>query len=88
MTCNHAARVGRATPARRRARLRSAAAVVLSWWLLCCAGARPGLAQATPGLAQTITELGDFDYAVRMEASRRIRRLDPAFVAPLLVEAA
>ena len=88
MTCNRAARIGRATPARRRARLRSAAAVVLSWWLLCCAGAPPGLAQATPGLAQTITALGDFDYAVRMEASRRIRRLDPAFVAPLLVEAA
>ena len=74
--------------ARRGARLRSAVAIVVSWWLLCCAGAASGLAQAPSGVAQTIAELGDFDFAVRMEASRRIRRLDPDFVAPLLVAAA
>ena len=46
------------------------------------------LAQAPSGLARTIAELGDFDFTVRTEASRRIRRLDREVAAPLLVEAA
>ena len=87
MTGNDAAMTGRTPAPRRRIRLRSVVAAVVSW-CLWWAGAASGLAQVPSGLAQTITELGDFDYAVRMDASRRIRRLDRDFVAPLLVEAA
>lgn len=88
MTCNQAVRTASAAAARRRIRRGLVAAVVASWWLACWTGGPSGLAQAPAGIAQTLTELGDFDYVVRMDASRRLRRLDPAFVAPLLVEAA
>ncbi len=85
MTGDDAARTAGAAALRRRGVV---AAVVVSWCLAHWTGGPSGLAQAPAGMAQTISELGDFDYAVRMDASRRIRRLDPAFVAPLLVEAA
>lgn len=63
-------------------------AFLVSWAVPCWLLAGPGLAQAQVGLARTVTQLGDFDYAVRMEASRRVRRLDPEVAVPLLVEAA
>ena len=88
MTGDAAARTESAAELRRRIRRGLVAAVVVSWWLACWTGGPSGLAQAPAGLAQTITELGDFDYAVRMDASRRIRRLDAAVATPLLVEAA
>ena len=88
MTGSDAARARRAPAPRGRGRLRFPVAAVVSWGLACWLGAGPGFAQAPSGLAQTITELGDFDYAIRMEASRRIRRLDRNFTVPLLVEAA
>ena len=50
---------------------------------------------AQPSLGQTSTEelqaavdgLGDFDYDVRMEASRALRRADPEAALPLLLDA-
>ena len=49
--------------------------------------AGPGVAQTTPEqLHQTLDLLGDFDYAVRMEASRTVRRAPPEVAVPLLVE--
>ena len=49
--------------------------------------AGPGVAQTTPEqLHPTLDLLGDFDYAVRMEASRTVRRAPPEVAVPLLVE--
>ena len=49
--------------------------------------AEPGTAQTTPDqLRPTLDLLGDFDYAVRMEASRTLRRAPPEVAVPLLVE--
>ena len=48
----------------------------------------PVHAQTSPELAQAITALGDFSYEVRVEASRVVRRTDPAVVVPALLEAA
>ena len=38
-------------------------------------------------LVEAVNQLGDFDYDRRMEASRALRRADPAEVAPLLADA-
>lgn len=86
MTGNDTLR-GRRVPAPWR-RARSGLAI-----LFCCGLpggllAAAGSAQAPADLSRTVAELGDFDYAVRMEASRRVRRLDPEVAVPLLVEAA
>ena len=49
--------------------------------------AGPGVAQTTPEqLHPTLDLVGDFDYAVRMEASRTVRRAPPEVAVPLLVE--
>lgn len=49
--------------------------------------AEPGTAQTTPDqLRPTLDLLGDFDHAVRMEASRTLRRAPPEVAVPLLVE--
>ena len=87
MTCNCPARIRRASAPRRRARLASGVVVLLCWGLPGGLLAGSGF-QAPADLSRTVAELGDFDYAVRMEASRRIRRLDPEVAVPLLVEAA
>ena len=44
-------------------------------------------AQTPATLHDTVGRLGDFDYDVRMDASRAIRRADPAIVVPMLREA-
>ncbi len=44
-------------------------------------------AQTDAELRAAVDQLGDFDYAVRMESSRTLRRADPAVVVPILVEA-
>ena len=56
--------------------------------LLAVLGIAPGTAQ-TPAeqLRQAIDRLGDFDYTVRMEASRAVRRADARLAGPLLREA-
>lgn len=47
-----------------------------------------GLAQtATDDLRMAVDQLGDFDYAVRMEASRRLRRADVDASLPVLLDA-
>ena len=49
--------------------------------------AGPGVAQTIPKqLRPTLHRLGDFDYAVRMEASCTVRRAPPEVAVPLLVE--
>ena len=49
----------------------------------------PGVAQTNADqLRQALDGLGDFDYAVRMETSRMVRRASPAVAVPLLLEAA
>ena len=51
-------------------------------------GASPALAVGQSAeLRSAIDQLGDFDYAVRVEASRVIRRADPTAAVPALVEA-
>ena len=44
-------------------------------------------AQTDAELRAAVDQLGDFDYAVRMESSRTLRRADPVVVVPILVEA-
>ena len=81
MTGNDALR-GRRVPAPwRRARLAVLFCCGLPGGLLAAAGST----QTPADLSRTVAELGDFDYAVRTEASRRIRRLDPEAAVPLLV---
>lgn len=56
--------------------------------LLAVVGLTGGSAQAPPEpLREAIDRLGDFDYTVRMEASRAVRRADPGLAGPLLREA-
>lgn len=45
------------------------------------------LAQTDAELRAAVDQLGDFEYAVRMESSRTLRRADPAVVVPILEEA-
>lgn len=54
-------------------------------WLLLSAVA---LAQSSADLIRAIPALGDFDYAVRTEASRTFRRADAATAVPALIDAA
>ena len=87
MTGIEAARTRRVSAPWRRARIAACVGLLVCW------GAPGGLlaapaTQAPADLRRTVVELGDFDYAVRMEASRRIRRLDPEVAVPLLVDAA
>ena len=51
------------------------------------AGARAAPQTAPEQLPQLIEQLGDFDYAARMEASRALRRADPALTGPALRDA-
>lgn len=88
MTVDGAARASWKPVSRRRTWYRVAAAVLAAWGLPCLLLAATAFAQPQADLAGTITDLGDFDYTVRMEASRRIRRLEPGVAVPLLVEAA
>ena len=44
-------------------------------------------AQPDAELRAAVDKLGDFEYTIRMEASRTLRRADPAVVVPILVEA-
>ena len=46
-----------------------------------------GLAQTATALRAAIEQLGDFDYGVRLDASRSLRRGDVAVVVPLLLDA-
>ena len=51
--------------------------------------AAPSLAQTSPEqLRESVDQLGDFDYAVRMEASRAVRRATPELAVPVLLDAA
>ena len=50
--------------------------------------AAPVSAQTADELEAAIERLGDFDYSVRMEASRLVRRADPALAVPVLLRAA
>ena len=53
--------------------------------LLAVVSVAGGSAQTPPErLRQAIDRLGDFDYTVRMEASRTVRRADPGLAGPLL----
>lgn len=88
MIGNGALRSRGAPASRRRVRSRAGLAVLVSWGLSGWLSAGPGFIQAQADLTRTVAELGDFDYAVRMEASRRIRRLAPEVATPLLVAAA
>lgn len=88
MTVDGAARASGKPVSRRRTWYRVAAAVLAAWGLPCSLLAATAFAQPRAELAGTITDLGDFDYTVRMEASRRIRRVEPGIAVPLLVEAA
>lgn len=88
MIAKAVARIRRAPASRTRVRSWRGVAIVLLWGLPCPVLSGAGLAQAQSGLARTVIQLGDFDYTTRMEASRRIRRLDPEVAVPLLVEAA
>lgn len=57
--------------------------------LLAAAGIAHGAARTAPErLRQLVDRLGDFDYAVRMEASRAVRRADPGVARPVLRAAA
>lgn len=70
-------------------RWRAGRRIVVAWGLAASLLAGAVLAQPpSDGAARTIAELGDFEYAVRMEAARRIRRLDPGVARPLLLDAA
>ena len=69
---------------------RAALGIALAWLALApaAAGAARAEGQTPPEqLPQLIGQLGDFDYAVRTEASRAVRRADPAVAGPALREA-
>ena len=56
--------------------------------LMCVSQQRVDVsAQTDAELRAAVDQLGDFDYAVRMESSRTLRRADPVVVVPILVEA-
>ena len=56
--------------------------------LVAVVGAVSGLTQTLPeALRTSIDQLGDFDYAVRMEASRTVRRVTPEVAGPALLDA-
>ena len=56
--------------------------------LMCVSEQRVDVsAQTDAELRAAVDQLGDFDYAVRMESSRTLRRADPVVVVPILVEA-
>ena len=56
--------------------------------LICVSQQRVDVsAQTDAELRAAVDQLGDFDYAVRMESSRTLRRADPVVVVPILVEA-
>ena len=62
--------------------------VVRKVLLVLVVGASSGLAQtSSEALRTSINHLGDFDYAVRMEASRAIRRATPEVAGPALLDA-
>ena len=66
----------------------AACRVPLALLLLAVVDIAGGSAQTPPEqLRQAIDRLGDFDYTVRMEASRAVRRADPRLAGPLLREA-
>ena len=44
-------------------------------------------AQGDAELRAAVDQLGDFEYSVRMEASRTLRRADPGMVVPILLDA-
>ena len=58
----------------------------LAWWLGL--GGAPVAAQATDELESAVEQLGDFDHAVRVEASRVLRRAAPEQAIPVLLDAA
>lgn len=68
----------------RRAALVLAAAALLP---AAVGSARSAQQTAAEQLPQLIDQLGDFDFAVRMEASRAVRRADPAVAGAALREA-
>ncbi len=68
----------------RRAALVLAAAALLP---AAVGSARSAQKTAAEQLPQLIDQLGDFDFAVRMEASRAVRRADPALAGAALREA-
>lgn len=68
----------------RRAALVLAAAALLP---AAVGSARSAQQTAAEQLPQLIDQLGDFDFAVRMEASRAVRRADPALAGAALREA-
>jgi HEAT repeat protein len=55
--------------------------------LLAVQGSSPPSAAVDPDLPTAITQLGDLDYAVRMRASRVIRRTSAAEAVPVLLNA-
>ena len=61
-------------------------------WLaavLVAVGSTSGAAQtSTEELKRVVDQLGDFDYEVRLGASREVRRADPELVGPVLRDAA
>ena len=62
--------------------------MVLLLALMCVSQQRVDvLAQTDAELRAAVDQLGDFEYAVRMESSRTLRRADPAVVVPILEEA-
>ena len=55
---------------------------------LVVAGTASGAAQSpAPALTQAVDQLGDFDYGLRVIASRAVRGAEPDLVAPLLRDA-
>ena len=67
---------------------RAALGILLAWLALTPAAGAHAEGQTAPErLPQLIGQLGDFDYAVRTEASQAVRRADPGVAGPALREA-